>query len=440
MHLVFPRLFAKIRRNPGRTAVGLFVILVLTGVAVGMGLADPQRWWRQKAPEESLSYHWEQANQASDDGDVSLAKAHLEAILAMCPLNARVQFLMARTCRRANDSTALEHLNLAESLGWPQAQIILERRLTQAEAGDTWSVEDVLLDQLNRLPPEERVILEGLVRGYLNSGRFVDAAEIAITWIKRFPRDWPAYLYRGRAYQGLGRWEDAISDYQDALKIRPDSIPARLWLADTFLASHDYQNALDNYQTYSKMAPDDWEALFAIAECQYSLGQPEAAANLENLLAKYPKQLRGLVLSAKIKLVEGAADKALVRIRQAQAIAPHNFEVLQTLIAVLRQLNRRKEADQLQKEYSRLLEQGQELTQLRDKIHSEPGDASLRYQAGKLCLELGEEKEGFDWLQSVLYINPDHRPTHLALADYRAKQGQPQVAAYHLRRAEGKPR
>jgi tetratricopeptide (TPR) repeat protein len=440
MHLVFPRMFAKIRRNPGRAAVGLFVILVLTGVAVGVRLADPWRWWGQKAPEESVYYHWEQANQASDNGDVALARTHLEAILAMCPLNTRARFLMARTCRRADDSTARQHLSLAESLGWPRDQIILEQRLTQAEAGDIWSVEKDLLDQLNRLPPEERVILEGLVKGYLNSARFVDAAEIATTWIKRFPRDWPAYLYRGRAYQGLGRWGEAVSDYQVALKIRPDSIPARLWLADTLLASHDYQYALDNYQTYSKMAPDDAEALFAIAECQFSLGRPEAAATLENLLAKYPKQLRGLILSAKINLVEGAADKALVRLQQAQAIAPHDLEILQALIAVLRQLNRQKEADQLQKEYSRFLEQGQELSRLREEIQSEPGDVSRRYQAGKLCLELGEEKEGFDWLQSVLFIDPDHRPAHLALADYWAKQGQPQRAAYHLRRAEGKRR
>ncbi len=180
--------------------------------------------------------------------------------------------------------------------------------------------------------------------------------------------------------------------------------------------------------------------MFAIAECQFSLGQPEAAANLENLLAKYPKQLRGLILSAKMKLVEGAVDKALVRLRQAQAIAPHDLEILQTLIAVLRRLNRQKEAEQLQKEYSRFLEQGQELGRLREEIQSEPGDASRRYQAGKLCLELGQKKEGFDWLQSVMWINPDHRPTHLALADYWAKQGQPQLAAYHLRRADGKRR
>jgi tetratricopeptide (TPR) repeat protein len=419
-------------------AVGALVILLIGFVA--LRLTDPWGWWAKNAPKESVRYHWEQANLASDKGDVELAKTHLEAMLAMCPLNAQVQFLMARTCRRANDPAAQQYLMLAESLGWPREQILLEQRLLQAETGDIWSVEDALLEQLNRLPPEERVILEGLVKGYLNSARFADAADIATTWSRRYPGDWEAYLFRGRAYQGQGRWSEAVSDYQEALRIQPDSIAARLWYADTLLASHDYRNALDNYQTYRQAVPDDWETLFAIAECQFSLGQPEARATLEKLLREHPQDQGGLLLAARVDLTEDAPDKALVRLQQALPLGPQDPEILQTMIRALRKLNRHKEADKLEKQNARILEKAEQLTELNDKIQSEASDVSLRYRAGMLGLELGQEKKALEWFQTVFYIDPNHRPSHLALADYWAKHGRPQQADYHRRRSEGKQR
>jgi tetratricopeptide (TPR) repeat protein len=420
-------------------AFGLAGLLILAELGVGLRVADPWHWW-SRPEQETLRNHWEQANLASGKGDVALAKSHLESILALCPVNAQAQFLMARTCRRSGDSAVWRHLAMAQSLGWPRQQIILEQRLTQAESGDTWSVEEALLDELNRLPPEERLILEALVKGYLNNFRFIDAVELATPWIQRYPDDWLAHLYRGRGYQGLARSEEAISDYQDALRIRPESMPARHWYADALLAMHDYQNALANYQAYSAMVPDDWEAAFAIAECQFSLGQPQARGLLEALLKKHPQHLSGLLLVARMDLVEEAPEKAMSRLRQALAISPRDADTLQTLTAALRQLHRQEEADQMEKQYRRILDQAQQLRQLREKILTEPEDPTLRYQAGTLCLEMGLEKSASDWFQSVFWINPNHRPTHLALADYWAKHGWPQRAAYHQRRAEGKRR
>ena len=431
---------AKVRCTRRLFAIGLVLLLVLIGFGIGLRGAGSWRQWSRQAPQENVQDHWEQANRASENGDVALAKMHLETILAICPLNARALFLMARTCRRSNDPAGWQYIFLAESLGWPRDQIILEERLGQAEAGDIWSVEEALLDKLNRLPPEERVILEALVKGYLNSVRFLDAAEIATTWIRRYPRDWQAYLYRGRAYQGLGQLREATWDYQDVLEIRPDSTAATLWCADAFLSLNDYQNALENYQAYRNMAPDDWEPLFAIALCQFSLGQPGARATLENLLNEHPQHRDGLLLAARIDLAEDAPGKALPYLRKAMELGAPEPDVLQTLIAVLRKLDRHQEAVQVEKQYRQILEKAKQLRELNEEIQSQRGDASLRYQAGMLALELGHEKEASDWFQTVFFIDPGHRPTHLALADYWAKHGQPQRAAYHLRRAEGKRR
>ena len=428
--------FGKLQPSRRLVVAGLVFLLIMVGVGLGLRKADPWQWWVQKAPEERVQNHLDQANLAIQNGDFALAKTHLQAILEICPLNARVQFLMARTCRRDDDPADLGYLNLAESFGWPRDQILLEHRLRQAQSGDTWSVEEALLEELNRLTPEEQVILEGLVKGYLNSARFADAVAIATTWIKRYPDDWLSYLYRGRGYQGLGQWGEAISDYQNVLKTHPESILATLWCADAFWALDDFQDALDTYQAYRKMAPDDWESLFAIAECQYSLRQPEARTTLENLLNDHPQHRRGLLLAAKINIAENAPAKALPYLRKAMELGPPDPEVLQALIVVLQKLKRPEEADQVEKQFWQILEKGKQLNRLKEKIQAEPRDPALRYQAGMLALELGREKEATDWFQTVFYIDPGHRATHLALADYWSKHGEPERAAYHLRRAE----
>jgi tetratricopeptide (TPR) repeat protein len=283
------------------------------------------------------------------------------------------------------------------------------------------------------------VILEGLVKGYLKSASFGNAVEIATTWIKRYPDDWLGYLYRGRGYQGLGQWEEAISDYQSVLRIHPESISATLWCAESLMAYGDYQNALETYQAYRKMAPDDWEPLLAIAECQFSLGQPQARETVDNLLENHPQHQGGLLLAAKISIAEDKPAKALPNLRKAMELGPPDPEVLQALIVVLQKLKRPEEADQVEKQFWQIIEKGRRLNQLNKKIQTEPRDPSLRYQAGMLALELGRDKEASAWFQTVFFIDPGHRATHLALADYWSKHGEPERAAYH-RRLSSPPR
>src|SRR5205085_6309564 len=135
-----------------------------------------------------------------------------------------------------------------------------------------------------------------------------------------------------------------------------------------------------------------------------------------------------------------APDKALPYLQKAIERGSPDPAVLQALIGVLRKLNRHQEADHVEKKYTLILEKSRQLGDVIEKIQAEPGNASLRYQAGMLALEMGNDKQASDWFQTVFFIDPNHRPTHLALADYYAKHGEPQQAAYHRRRAQGKPR
>jgi Tfp pilus assembly protein PilF len=64
-------------------------------------------------------------------------------------------------------------------------------------------------------------------------------------------------------------------------------------------------------------------------------------------------------------------------------------------------------------------------------ISKSPNDVDLRRQAALLCLHCDRNVEALQWLQGSLQINPTHKPTHAALADYYEQMGQPDLAAPH---------
>ena len=57
------------------------------------------------------------------------------------------------------------------------------------------------------------------------------------------------------------------------------------------------------------------------------------------------------------------------------------------------------------------------------------------YEIGSIFLRLGQERLGLDWLYRALAHDPNHRPTHQALAEYYAKKGDQERAAQHAQRA-----
>jgi tetratricopeptide (TPR) repeat protein len=435
MLFLISSIFERIGR-PRRRIAGAIIFL---GVVTAAGIGLRRHWWSHPSPLETVREHWEQARLAIEERDFPVARKHLDQCLEICPVNAEAQFLMARTCRRDGDLAASnEHLLMAESMDWPGEQILLERQLQQAASGNSWSVERALLDQLNHLPSEEVLILEALVNGYLNNARYIDAIEIINSWLKRHPSDWLAYLYRGRANQGLSHYERAIEDFEQAEQLRPDFLQTHLWLADTLLAHLQYERALEHYEIYIQAGPPDTDILLAMALCQVSLGKPEARTILDQLMVDHPNDAGIILLAAKLDLVEDAPEQALRRARQALTLSPRDPDVVYFVGQVLSRLNRRNEAEQFRKEHHQLFDQADQLFNLKKRIGVEPEDASLRYQAGMLCLNIGQEKEAFSWFESVLWIDPNHRSTHQALAEICKKHGQVERAAYHRRRAEGK--
>src|SRR5205823_1139956 len=153
----------------------------------------------------------------------------LRHCLEAWPADGATRFLMARTCRRADDlDEARAHLQEARRLHWPATQIHLEAVLAEAQSGQAPKREATVQRYLGGSNPDEGIILEALVRGYLRINFLDQAYRWATVWIDRHPGDWPARFWRGQVLERGLKFDLAAEDYLRALDEKPDHAPSHL--------------------------------------------------------------------------------------------------------------------------------------------------------------------------------------------------------------------
>jgi tetratricopeptide (TPR) repeat protein len=422
---------------PRRLLVALLIFLILGA----LGTYALILWQRpNKVVREDAAYNWQQALQALDTDDFLLAQKHLRECLLVWPINAQAHFLMARACRRGDDEPGWRlHLHRARVLQWPDEEIQLERRLMQAQSGDLGAVEEGLLAELGSSPPGEQwCIFEALAKGYFKVDRLADVLALTRAWLERFPDQWQPRLFRGRVFQ-LGRSSDrAIAEYRRLLELKPDHAQAHFELAGALLLNSEHQEAVKHFQMFLQRYPDDLSALAGLADCQFSLGQFEAAAaTLSKLLPRQDAPAAGFLIQAKLDLAINRPQEALHWLLRAEALAPHEVDVLYNLILAYQRLGQEEQVKQYGIKLQEAHRRFDHLDSIKKQILTKTGDAGLRHEAGALALSLGREEEAMHWLQSALHLDPNHAPSHRLLADYYAKRGDAPRSAEHRRRAQG---
>jgi predicted Zn-dependent protease len=426
-------------RRPRRLFLGGLALSLLLGIGLGLFYLDPWHWRGDPVPRTARD-HWEAARRCLDDYDFAGARAHLQVCLEKWPLNAEAHFLMARTCRRLDDLTAWEeHLHKAEVLQWPPEKVVLEIHLRQAQTGDVRDVEAGLLTYLREVPPDEKVVREALAKGYLHNRSLNDIVDLTDAWVARFPDDWQARLYRGRALQFFApHREEAVHEYVRVLELKPDHDKARLWLAQVYSLEARYRESLHHYEILVRDHPVHTDGLYGLAHCQASLGQEgEARATLDRLFARQPGHALGALLRAKLELAAGAPEQALPLLRQAEAAVPYEPELVYNLAVALRRLGKKEEAKHYQRRLQELNEQTALLDKLNQQLQDRRHDWELRYRAAVLNLQMRREADALREFQVILWNVPGHRASHRALADYYRRKGDAKRAEYHQTRAGG---
>jgi tetratricopeptide (TPR) repeat protein len=418
-------------RGLARERRRLFVVLLGLAAAglVGFGIF----YW----PE--LDYR--AARAALREHDDAAARAALVRYLEAHPRHAEAHLLMARLDRRAGDYVnASRHLEACQYFGGSAEAVQLERALALVQKGSPdQRLAALCAEHLARADEDEYYILEALSQGLTKQYRLDDA----LTHLNRMLTLQPdcAYALRGRAwiYSQKQQYDAAEADYRRVLELDPDDTGSHLGLAHILLdVRHANREAADQYERLWAIRKDATVARGLARSWRNSGRQDEARRLLDEWLKANPADVVALTERGLLALDDGATQQAVALLRQAAARAPYLIEAHYGLYLGLTRLGKKAEAVACQARLDEAKQQSKKdreaLAVLSGQMRKAPDDADLRCQFAEIMLRQGDE-EGLRWLHFNLRQHPDHRPSHLALADYYDRNGQTNLAAEHRRQA-----
>jgi tetratricopeptide (TPR) repeat protein len=424
------------KRCLARLARRILGATLLVGLLAGGG-------WYANAHYRLPKQHLAEAEQALDERDFARARTHLEQCLDARPNDPRAHFLMARTARRAGAlDVAEKHLTLCEHLqnDRPNPSLgdtRLEWALIQAQRGKLAEVDSYLRRYLREQHPDDHLILETMSWELMGRNRLDEALLLLDIWLKKQPGEYEALVRRGWVHEHLFHREGAIDDYRAALEIRPERDNVRQRLVEMLLNSNLIVDALSEAEELYRRRPEDPEAQVCYARCLRTQGQSEDAVRvLERVLADHPKHAVALALRAQIAYGSGQFEEARGLMERALAVDPTNRQLMYTLFLCLTKLNRPQELKELE---ARMKKMEADLARMNKLVRSasvKPNDPTTRYEAGVIFLQYGMTQDGLHWLSTALEADPNHGPTHQALADYYEKTGDTELAIRALARGK----
>jgi tetratricopeptide (TPR) repeat protein len=419
------------QRQPNRRAVALVVgLIVLVGIGLIGGIAGPYVWgWR----------HYQAAQRALQQHDYDQAREHLTVAVRVWPRSGPTRFLAARTTRRAGAyDEAAGHLLVCEELGMPEEPVAIERALLRVQQGNPAPVAAALLAYVKNDHPDSVLILEALAQGYLKAYAPDRALFCLEQWLRREPDHPQALYWRGLARELTRDRSGAREDFERVLEQKEDHAEARLRLAELLLSHKRYAAALPHFEWLHARRGNDPKLHRDLALCRLGLGQREEARELLNgLLQADPRDPVALRELGQMALAAERDEEAENLLRRAVAVDPHEPDTVYAFYLCLQKRGKDAEAVEWSVRLDQIRADLRRVAALNEQILRSPSDPALRHAIGVIFLSHDQEKEGLRWLASALQLDPRHRPTHQALADYFERQGKKDLADYHRGEAVG---
>jgi predicted Zn-dependent protease len=411
-------------RHPLRTIVVLLVLVALTIGGV-VGNRHLSAWRHRRA-----------ALAAAERGDFERAWQEMTVPLDVWPSDSQTHLLAARYARRANRiSDATQQLRVCQDLEGVTRDNSLEGSLLRAQQGGLNEVESALHARVMKKDPDSVMILEALAKGYILVYRLNDAMIALGQLLELDPNHGQALFMRSRILNAAERSMLAIEDLRRAVELYPARDDWRQELAELYLEHHFPNEALPLLQDLYTRS-DKPDVLLDLARAWRQTGEPEEARRvLDELLASHPFHADGLAEIGQLEKEAGHTETAEALLGAAFRLDPTSYHIGWSLYECLGALGKEEEAAQLREH---LLKRKAALTRIHRiamelaKVGRSP---ALRYEAGTLCLQLSLDDEGVRWLLSALHDDPNHGPTHQALAEYYERHEQTELAAQHRRQA-----
>ncbi len=356
------------------------------------------------------------------------------------PHDASATFGAARSSRRVGDFDAAETLlNQCPPAAWLADPIELERVLLRASRGEVDSVGAYCQRLIEQGHPDELLIREALVKGFINLYRPVDALSQVAQWQQVRPGHPQAIFLHGLIDYLGSNLQVPAAKFREVLEIDPQRSDARSLLAELLLDLGQPQEALPHLEKLARERPADLTRKARLGVCLDMMGrQDEAKELLEDVLKQQPTHAIALLERGKLALRGGDLDAAESHLQQACSQSPGDHAAHYQLLQCLRRKGKAAEVQAVQKKMGQIQDDTARIREITGKqMSAAPDNPALHAELGEIFLRSGATKEGVRWLQSALRLSPLHAAAHRALAEHYQQAGQLSRAADHRRKAAG---
>lgn len=384
-----------------------------------------------------VSYHLWQAGGKLRQHHTPLAELHLARVLELDPQNAKGHFLFARLRRKQGLFDGMhEHLEAALKAGFSVERLDREQQFLLAQTGQFRDLKGLAGELLINAGEDGPEACEAVVNGMMLTYQLSAASGVIDAWAADYPEDPQPLFCRGTLYAKQENWPQAISSFRQALNRAPDRTDIRVHLADAMMTIRQHKEAISEYRQALRESPSHVNAHVGLAECLLITKQDdEARTVLGQALRVAPDSFEANLVLGQLELTAGNSEVAVERLRTATEAKGHSVPARYALARALRAAGRN---DESKKHFDRVGEQNDGLANLDNllgQLNKDPERVKLRYEIGVALLEFGDPVEGAMWLESVLEFDPQHKPTHSALAGYYRRIGADNQATLHRRKA-----
>ena len=403
---------------------GLIVLGLSTVILAGL-------WgWRYYRFHEHLT----EAHHAAMDGRTHAAVTHLEYCEAIDSEQRDVMLLAARVARMTQSWPRVQEvLERYWTLYGDDESLTLERLLLKAAQEETDLVAGLLWNRLSQDGDTARLCRQALVSGYIREFRYVDAQAILDPWRTESPTDPLANLLQGRLEEQLFKFQEASETYSAIVARAPNHHEARLRLVIVLMQQRRADEALIHLRVLREGLPDSSEVAVQWAEALRQAGRTdEAIRALDDALLKYPNSSAALTERGTLALNAGDDTPAAEFLARALRIEPGAIGTRNLYVVALTRLGR---ADDVARELATVKSLMADSDRLTELIHG-PLQTQLRdptppFEIAGIALRAGQPAEAIRWFHTALKRDPNHGPSHTALAVIHHEMGNAVSATRH---------
>jgi len=284
---------------------------------------------------------YEEANQASQNGDTSTAIGKYKSIIKLAPHLAAAYNNLGMLYFNGHDyAEAAEALKRGLELNpnMPTATAMLG--MSYVQLGEDDKAEPLLRKALRSNPKDDQIEMM-LSRLLLNEGKLNDAAEHLNSFLERNPKNQEAWYMLGKSYLQLS--EDALKKINE---IDPNSIVAHEIAGEIDESMHNYDLALVEYKKAVDMDPQRPGTHMHMGDAYWYIGkwqsaqtefQAELANNPNNCIARW--KLANSMLEA-----NDSSEEALSQLNRSLERCPNLMQARVDRARALVRLGRQPEA------------------------------------------------------------------------------------------------